>query len=227
MVKPLVKKTLVMLGIGLLACSYAWAKDSVPKDHPKTKGWKDLFAKDLSNAIVNPGSWVIEDGVLVAKDRTEIWTKDSYSNFVLDFEFKVGKGANSGVFLRPSSIKNILSALEIQLHESTDGSKYGMVGAIYDAKPPSKNMAKPVGEWNRFTVTCQGDKVYLVFNGELVINADLKDWKEAGKNPDGTPNKFKVALKDFPRQGPIGFQGLHGKELAAIWFRNMKIKTLK
>ncbi len=221
------KKTAILIAVILLACSCAWAKDSAPKGHPKTKGWKDLFTKDLSNAIVGPNSWVMENGVLVAKDHSEIWTKDSYGNFILDFEFKVGKGANSGVFLRPRSTKEILSGLEIQLHESTDGSRYGMVGAIYDCMPPGKSMAKPAGEWNRFTITCQGDMVYLVFNGELVINADLNNWKEAGKNPDGTKNKFKMALKDFPRQGPIGFQGLHGKEQSPIWFRNMKIKVLK
>jgi len=59
-----------------------------------------------------------------------------------------------------------------------------------------------------------------------VINADLNDWKEVKKNPDGTPNKFPVALKDFARKGAIGFQGLHGKAAAPVWYRNLKIKVL-
>jgi hypothetical protein len=217
-------KIVVILVIALMVCSMGWAQKS---GHPKTSGWKNLLAKDLSNAVVTPGAWVMEKGVLNAKDQSTLWTKESYGNFILDLEFKVAKAANSGVFLRAGDPKNVLSALEIQVHETADGSKYGMVGAIYDAKPPSKSMAKPAGEWNRFTITCQDSKVSIIFNGEKVIDVDLNDWKEARKNPDGTANKFAVALKDFARRGPIGFQGLHGKEQAPVWYRNIKIKTLK
>jgi len=195
-------------------------------DHPDTTGWKDLFAADLSNAV-EPGKWVFENGSLVAKDHDTIWTKDSYGDFILDLEFKVEKESNSGVFLRSGDIKNVLKALEIQVHDSADGSKYGMVAAIYDACPPSKSMAKPVGEWNHFTITCKGPLVSVVFNGEKVIDADLDKWSEAKKNPDGTPNKFAVALKDFARSGPIGLQGLHGKAQAPVWYRNLKIKVLE
>jgi len=194
-------------------------------DGPDTTGWKDLFAKDLSTAV-NGEHWKWEDGTLVAKDHETLWTKDSYANFMLDLEFKVAKESNSGVFLRSSNIKDVLAALEIQVHENADGSKYGMVGAIYDAKPPSKSMAKPAGEWNHLTITCKDSLVIVVFNGEEVIHADLNDWKEPNKNPDGTPNKFKVALKDFGRNGPLGLQGLHGKAQAPVWYRNLKIQPL-
>ena len=89
------------------------------------------------------------------------------------------------------------------------------------------DVEKPVGEWNHFTITCKSSLVIVVFNGEEVIHADLDKWTEAHKNPDGTPNKFKVALKDFARTGPLGLQGLHGKEKAPVWYRNLKIKTLE
>ncbi|MCX6902315.1 MAG: DUF1080 domain-containing protein [Verrucomicrobia bacterium] len=148
------------------------------------------------------------------------------SNVVMP-PFKVSKEANSGVFLRSGNINDVLAALEIQVHENADGALYGMVGAIYNAKPPSKPMQKPVGEWNRFTITCQDSHVALIFNGEEVFNIDLNDWKEAHKNPDGTQNKFGVALKDFSRKGPLGLQGLHGRAQAAVWYRNIKIKELK
>ena len=212
------KHTLLAL---LATASLAFAAD-----HPDTTGWKDLFATDLSNTVA-PGKWVIQDGVLVAKDHDTLWTKDSYGDFILDLEFKVEKEANSGIFLRSGNIKDVLGALEIQVHDSADGSKYGMVAAIYDAMPPSKSMAKPIGEWNHFTITCKGPLVSVVFNGEEVIHANLDNWPEIGKNPDGTPNKFKKALKDFARTGPIGLQGLHGKAQAPVYYRNMKIKVLE
>ena len=194
-------------------------------DAPDASKWNVLFEKDLSNTIGGE-HWKWEGEELVAKDHETIWTKESYSNFILDLEFKVAKESNSGVFLRSGNIKDVLAALEIQVHESTDNSKYGMVAAIYDACPPKKDMAKPVGEWNHFIITCKDSLVSVVFNGEEVIHADLNDWPEKGKNPDGTPNKFKVPLKDFARSGPLGLQGLHGKAQAPVWYRNIKIKPL-
>jgi hypothetical protein len=92
-------------------------------------------------------------------------------------------------------------------------------------------MVKPAGEWNRYTITCQGSRITLIFNGEQVLDVDLEQWSEAKKNPDGTANKFAVALKDFSRNGPIGLQGLHGPgrvftEMAPVHYRNLKIKRL-
>jgi hypothetical protein len=210
----------------LLLGIFAWGQGVLEGIHPDVSGWNNLFASDLANAIYRPGGWVMENGILVAKAGDTIWTKESYGNFVLDLEFKVAKNANSGVFLRTGNIKDILSALEIQIHETTDGAQYGMVGALYNAKAPTKDMSKPAGEWNRYTITCQDSRLMLVFNGERVMNIDLNDWKEANKNPDGTRNKFSVALKDYARNGPIGLQGLHGAEAAPVWFRNLKIKVL-
>ena len=200
---------------------------AAPAAHPDTSSWKSLFAADLADADMKAGSWVWENGTLVARTHDTIWTKRPYANFVLDLEFKVAKESNSGVFLRSGNTKQVLSALEIQVHESADGALYGEVGSIYNAKAPAKKMAKPAGEWNRFTITCDGSRVSLVFNGEEVYNVDLNDWKEAKKNPDGTANKFPVALKDFSRNGPIGLQGLHGKAQAPVWYRNLRIRELK
>lgn len=213
---------LVVAGISLSAL----ALSAAPKAHPDTTGWSEVFTADLANAVTQPGEWVVENGVLVAKNHQTLWTKKSYANFILDLEFKVAKESNSGVFLHSSNIKDVLAALEIQVHENQDGALYGMVGAIYNAQPPSKNMAKPVGEWNRYTITCQDSHVALIFNGEEVFNVDLNTWTEARKNPDGTKNKFAKALKDYGRNGPIGLQGLHGKAQAPVWYRNIRIKEL-
>lgn len=200
---------------------------AAPAAHPDTTGWKNLIATDLSNVAMPAASWEMKDGVLVAKTHDTIWTKESYDNFILDLEFKVDKESNSGVFLRSGNTKDTLAALEVQVHESEDGALYGMVGAIYNAQPPSKKMQKPVGEWNRYTITCNDNHVTLVFNGEEVWNIDLNTWKEPHQNPDGTKNKFPTALKDFSRKGAIGLQGLHGKAQAPVWYRNIKIKEIK
>lgn len=206
--------------------STLWGQTPPLDRHPDTSGWQDLFGRDLSKAEFPAGEWTMEDGVLHAVGHETIWTKASYGDFVLDLEFKVGKGSNSGVFLRAGNTADISSALEIQIHETTDGGRIGMVGALYDAKAPSRSVAKPAGQWNHYTITCRGSRLYLVFNGVQVLNVDLDDWSEGHKNPDGTPNKFPVPLKDYARQGPIGLQGIHGQAGQPVWFRNLKIRVL-
>jgi len=220
----------VLLIVCLLPAVGGWllAQALPTTSHPDISGpgWKDLFAKDLSNAVMPPGEWAWENGELRAIGHDTIWTKESYGDFILDLEFKVSKGANSGVFLRAGNIKDVLSALEIQIHETTDGGPIGMVAALYDAKKPSVDATKPAGEWNRYTITCKGSRLWVVFNGKQVQDLDLNDWKEPHKNPDGSPNKFDKALKDYSRKGPIGFQGIHGQAGQPVWFRNLRIKTL-
>ena len=213
-----------VLAAATLVCSGITGLKAI--DNPDTTGWKDMFANDLSDAT-NAEHWNWVNGELVAKDHETLWTKESYGDCIIDLEFKVAKESNSGVFLHSWDIKNVLACLEIQVHENTDGSKYGMVAAIYDAMPPSKSMAKPVGEWNHFTITCKGSTVKVIFNGEPVIDADLNNWTEKGKNSDGTPNKFPKPLKDYQGKGPMGLQGLHGKAQAPVWYRNLKIKVLE
>ena len=226
MITAMTRKIMFLSGLGALCCAAVSNLAAAPKSHPDTKGWPNLIAADFSDAVLKPGEWVFENGTLVAKDHNTIWTKKSYTNFVLDLEFKVAKESNSGVFLRSGNVKDVLAALEIQVHDSADGALYGMVGAIYNAQPPSKNMSKPIGEWNHYTITCKGSHVSLIFNGEEVFDADLNNWKEPKKNPDGTANKFPKALKDYSRSGPLGLQGLHGKAQAPVWYRNLKIREL-
>jgi len=54
---------------------------------------------------------------------------------------------------------------------------------------------------------------------------NLNKWTQANENPDRTKNKFNRVYKDLARIGRAGLQGLHG--YIPVWFRNIKIKTLK
>jgi hypothetical protein len=189
-------------------------------------GFAPLFnGKDLTGWHAKRGGWYVEDGALAwRKGAGDIWTAEQYGDFVLDLEYKVAKGTNSGVFIRTGNPKdNVQTGIEIQVFDSygQKPSKHSN-GAFYDALAPTKTMDKPAGEWNHMVITANGPKLEVMLNGEKIIDANLDDWKEPGKSPDGTPNKYKNALKDFPRSGYIGFQD-HG---GTVWFRNVRIKKL-
>jgi len=192
--------------------------------HPATKGWEALLADDLSNCDFSPGSWAVEEGVLTRKGGGSIWSKARYGDFILDLEFKVDKGTNSGVFFRTADIKDpVQTGIEIQIHDSYGSapSKHSC-GAVYDIQEPSVNAVKPAGEWNRMTIMAKGSKISIVMNDKPIIDIDLNNWTEPHKNFDGTRNKFNTAYRDAARVGAIGFQD-HGK---IVWYRNIRIKAL-
>lgn len=202
-----------------------WA-DATPSSQLGKDGWIDLFnGQDLTGWIAKPGSWTVEDGILTRKGGGDIWSEQTFGDFTLDVEFKLDAGTNSGVFLRTANIEDcVQTGIEMQVLDS-----YGKpqpdkhdCGAIYDCLAPSKNMVKPAGEWNHVSITCRGSRIQVEMNGQPIIDMDLDRWTEAGKNPDGSPNKYQTAYKDMPRRGRIGFQD-HGKP---VWYRNVRVRPL-
>ncbi len=186
-------------------------------------GWHNLFAADLSNADYKEGSWKMADGVLERTGSGDVWTKGKYSDYILDFDFKLDKGTNSGVFLRAAE-HTWLPWPEVQVEDSFGkGINRHLCGGIYDISAPKVNSVKQPGQWNHMSIMADGSDISVVLNGKLVTDIDLNDWTTAGKNPDGSDNKFKnIAYKDLPRTGWIGFQD-HG---FVVWYRNVKIKEL-
>ena len=187
-----------------------------------------------------PGGWVIEDGALTCRMETVtqkngqkrtrgmgyIWTKETFGDFELSLDYKLSTAANSGVFFRTDPSNPVQAGFEIQLlddagFQKAKGKRDGknLNGAFYDALAPTKNPARPVGQWNQFQLICEGPKVRVAINDVVVVDANIDEWGTARKNPDGSTNKFKTALKDLPRTGHIGFQN-HGQ---VVWFRNVTV----
>ena len=86
-------------------------------------------------------------------------------------------------------------------------------------------MKKP-GEWNRYTVTCIDNMIYVLLNGEQVNEIDLSLFTDAKINPDGSeaPSWLSKAPATLPTNGKIGFQGKHAG--APVYFRNIRIKEI-
>ncbi len=208
-----------------------WAAENALSDREQSGGWKLLFdGKTLNGwkAMGNPAGWVVEDGSILCTVMrgSYLRTEEQYGDFVLSLDYKIAPGTNSGVFFRWSDLKNpVHTGIEMAIDDSAGKAAPGThdAGAIYDIIAPRKNMSKPAGEWNHVVITCKDNLIQIEMNGEKVSEMDLNLWVEAGKNPDGTTNKFKNAYKDLPRTGYLGLQDHGGK----VWYKNIKLKPLK
>ncbi len=214
--------------------------DQHPEIDPD-QGWRSLFnGKDLTgwetrdtNGRKAPAdTWIVEDGAIARKGGAYLWSAERYGDFVLDLEFKVAPRTNSGIILRhlpeymaPGQSYWWNGLLEIQILDSYGRAEPSMhdCGSLYDMVAPANNVVKKPGEWNRITVTAQGSKIVVVMNGQKIIDADLDEWTEANRNPDGTRNKYHKPMKELPREGFILFQD-HGRP---VWFRNIYVKRLE
>jgi hypothetical protein len=171
----------------------------------------------------------LKNGKKRVKGMGYIWTKKDYSDFEISLSYKLSEGANSGVFYRTDKSNPVNAGFEIQLmdnegfqksHGIKDAKKLN--GSFYEGKAPSSNPDKGVGEWNTFKLSCKGPRIRVAINGTEIIDVNVDEWDTAGKNPDGTKNKFKTALKDLPRTGRIGLQN-HGQ---VVWFKDVVIRKL-
>jgi len=179
-------------------------------------GWQNAQGKA-------PGrGWVVEEGAMVRKSKAgDIWTKQRFGDFVLDVEFQTE--GNSGIFIHTGNPRDcVQTGIEIQILEPQGKPSKHSCGAVYDALAPTKDMVK-ANAWNHVVITAKGGRLEVVMNEEKIIDTDLDLWTTPGKNPDGTNNKYKKAIKDFPREGHIGLQD-HG---AKVCYRNLKIRSFE
>lgn len=223
------KKQLAILG-GLFAllivpagafCADDGFEPLFPGDN--LEGWK---VSDWSNLTtpqkVEGRPWRMEGGVLYGLNkRTWIISPDEYSNFVLKLETKVTRGSNGGIGLRfPPHGDPAYTGMEIQVVDSgvyyrNNSRPNQRTGSIYDEIAPSKDVVKPVGQWNSWEITAKGKQVTIVLNGEQIIDVDMS--KETKARQEKGP-----ALAKRPIKGHIGFQNLNG----SITLRHLMIKKL-
>jgi hypothetical protein len=196
-------------------------------DEEKEDGFASIFnGESLEGWVGDTDGYTVEDGSLVCiKEKGgNVFTEKEYANFVLRFEFKLEPGANNGLGIRaPTDQGDVAySGMELQIlddgHEIYKGIEpYQAHGSVYGIVPAKRGHLKPTGEWNEQEVVCDGRKIKVTLNGEVIVDADLD---EASKN--GT-----IDGKDHPgvkrESGHIGFLG-HG---ARLEFKNLRVKELK
>jgi hypothetical protein len=201
--------------------------------HPDSGSWQMLFESDLSNAIFPDGVWSFEDGEFTATEDQFLWSEKDYDNFIVDLEFKNADGTNSGVVVYCSDLDDwIPNSVEIQIADDynekwANSPKSWQCGAIFGRQPATKSAVKKPGEWNRYTITCKDNMIYVLLNGEQVNQIDLSKFTDAEVNPDGSkaPSWLSKAPASLPTVGKIGFQGKHAG--APVYFRNIRIMEIE
>ena len=196
--------------------------------------WQPLFnGKDLSawktygKSADAPVAWAVEKGVLAwQKGCGNLATKETFSDFELELEWKISSGGNSGVMfgVDESGSKPWHTGPEIQVVDESkhrDGkTPLTSAGALYSLYPPAKPAAKPVGEWNALRVKVQAGRVQCWLNGEAVVDATIgsEDW-----NARVAKSKF-APFRQFAKvpAGRILLQDHNDP----VWYRNIRIRRL-
>jgi cytochrome c len=195
-------------------------------DGKSTKGWRGYKAKAV------PSAWVVQDGAL-AFDKKEgatggdLLTRDQYENFELSIDWRVGEGGNSGIMYHVQETEDHpwRTGPEMQVLDNArhrDGKNpLTSAGSCYGLYAPSKDVTRPVGEWNQARLVVNGPAVEHWLNGEKIVSYEKgsADWdaKVAGSKFKSMPN-FGESTR-----GHIDLQD-HGDR---VEFRNIKLRVLR
>jgi hypothetical protein len=170
--------------------------------------------------------WIVEDGLLQLKERsTSIYSDREYANFILDFEWKIEEGGNSGLKYRVRRYGGSLLGIEYQMLDDVKfkykADALGSTGSLYALfGPRADKPLKPVGEFNHSRIVVQGNRLEHWLNGTRIASAMVgsAQWQERVK-----ASKFnKHAGFGENRSGTIMLQD-HGHP---VWFRSITIQEL-
>lgn len=231
-----------------LICSVAlrWPENS-PSDklgvYKQSKKWETLFdGKNLDKwrkAAVDsaPSSgWLIADGTLVTtKGRKggDIITRETYSSFELECEFKLTNASNSGIKYLVNSIQNAATkkyspmGIEYQIIDDknypetkSDPDGLSSTGSVYLIYAPKGKKLNPAGEWNRMRIVAKGKHTEHWLNGVKVAEY------ERGSD-DFNQRVAKTKFKDYPEyaKSDTGHIMLtdHGDQ---VFYKSIRIRRL-
>ncbi|MEL0455759.1 DUF1080 domain-containing protein [Flavobacteriaceae bacterium SZ-1-7] len=174
-------------------------------EHEKDHGWRLLWDGETNKGWRGAkldhfpkSGWEIKDGILTILETNggestgpgDIITEKLYSSFELELEFKITKGANSGIkyFVDPELNKGMGSAIgcEFQILDDVNhpDAKLGVngnrtVGSLYDliaaenlSVPGRGKQFKGIDKWNKARIIVKGLKVEHWLNNEKVVEYD-------------------------------------------------------
>jgi hypothetical protein len=181
-------------------------------------GFTPLISRNAADQFevvgLDKGALSINDGEmrLTGKHHGYVATKDSYKNYVLQFEWMYEKfhakpeHGNSGLLVHIQGPGKIWpKSIEVQIWYKDFGSFFTHDGGKFnpkkDDRPARDKVLNPPEKWNKQEVICKDGTITLKVNGV----------------------EYASGVGATPKQGQIGwmFEG------SPIRFRNLKIKQIK
>ncbi|AHF16439.1 3-keto-disaccharide hydrolase [Niabella soli] len=228
----------IILFLIAASCGEANKNNSLTKEE-KEQGWTLLFDGEsakgwhLYNKKNTTAGWIVREGALAVDtvNKTEVndlVSDREFKNFELQFEWKLSKNGNSGVFInvleRPDLTTAWASGPEYQLLDpahvdnANPVKRAGTLFAIDSQK--NKVAARPSGEWNYSRIKQVDGKVEFYLNGVLTVQEDLgaAAWQDS---------VARTHFKRFPEFGKRTSGHIALQDWASgVAFRNIKIKEL-
>jgi hypothetical protein len=225
---------------------------AAPRAHAQSDGWRTLFDgtsfkgwRGLGYDSVPSAHWTIENGAIKKIPRGQVprmpdgqpaaggdlMTVDTFRDFELAWEWKIGRGGNSGIKYNVSEAFSVANTanhaalgFEYQLLDDSlaEDNKIPShrAGALYDMIAPGANVVMPAGEWNQSRIVYRGNHGEHWLNGKKIVEYDMGTARF-----DSLLAKSKYrSIKNFAdrRAGHIVLQD-HGEE---VYFRNIRIRVL-
>jgi choline dehydrogenase-like flavoprotein len=153
-----------------------------------------------------------------------LWfTRQEFTNFVLRLEWRASfPDDNSGVFIRFPALGNsdpandwkiaVDQGYEIQIDDTgknpdvnpnTFHDPLHLTGSVYTLAPATRLASLPLGQWNSYEITAQGNRITVILNGQ------------------------QVSQLNNASRSPKGFIGLQNHHFGSrVQFRNLRIKAL-
>ena len=195
-------------------------------------GWELLFDGSTIDAWrgfkqdTMPGGWTVEDGVMVRTGEAgDIVSTEQFADFELKIDWQIESGGNSGIFFRVDEALDQVwhSAPEVQVLDDdnhVDGQDaLTSAGSNYAIQAPSRDVVRPVGEWNEVRLLVEGTHVEHWMNGVKIVEYEFEspEWRALVD-----ASKFAEFAYGESASGHLALQD-HGDRVA---FRNIKIRRL-
>jgi hypothetical protein len=238
------KNLAIIIMVFLLAGTAACSKQDQDPHHnqlskkEKEQGYALLFnGQNLdgwhSYLKDQPGSgWSVKNGAIAFNPDSgsggDLTTDKEYKNYVLELEWKISHGGNSGIIFdvheSPEYDQTYVTGPEMQVLDNENASdnvnKKHLAGSLYDLIAAPKSAAKPAGKWNKVKIKLLDGHLTFWLNGEKVVDTQMWNdhWQELVNH-----SKFKK-WKGFAayKKGHIALQD-HGSR---VWYRDIKLKKL-
>lgn len=145
--------------------------------------WESIFnEKNLKGfkKLNGTAEYVVKDGAIIGTSKlntpnTFLATEKMYGDFILELEYKVDEGLNSGIQFRSHSLKEYNDGRVHGYQYEIDPSRRAWSGGIYDEARrgwlypltinPSAKTAYKTGEWNKVRIEAIGMSIRTWLNG--------------------------------------------------------------